>query len=392
MLKKAIRVLRNRGVGELFIQANRRLDLGLIKPRGTATGRLCPRPFFMALINARGQVNVCCEGWNKVPLGYLSARHGLPELWNNRVARAFRSAMLSTELDRVCRTTTCPHILRGDLPRLVNGTPQPANPQALSLIDHELDYPAVRAAIERGSLQMDTLPQSVELSVDRRCNLYCSSCRSERITALPPQEEALLKLARANLERIAPTLQRLQMNGTGEVFFSPFTLALLRGLERTRYPLLAVAVLTNGLLLTPRTWERLGPGAGFINEIKVSIDAACPETYRLLRRGGDWERLMENMEFLRKLRRSGALRETAFNFVISAANFREMPDFVRLAQRFEVDQVVFSVIEPWLGMGTDYRQGAVHLPDHPDHGAFREILADPWLQLPQVLIGIDRGT
>jgi hypothetical protein len=39
-------------------------------------------------------------------------------MWNNRIARTLREATLSTQLDRVFKSTACPHIGSGRLPRI----------------------------------------------------------------------------------------------------------------------------------------------------------------------------------------------------------------------------------------------------------------------------------
>ena len=50
--------------------------------------------------------------------------------------------------------------------------------------------------------------------------------------------------------------------------------------------------------------------------------------YRWTRRGGDWDQLLDNMEFLAELRRSGEIGRLSLYFVVQHANFREMPAMV----------------------------------------------------------------
>ena len=389
MLKKVANFIRNQGLGKLAYQVSRRFSLGMVKPWGITSGYTCPRPYFMVLIDQRS-VDICCEGWIKVSLGRLSEKKGVPELWNNHAARAFRAAMLSTKLDRVCRTKVCPYIRRGDLPLMVDGRPQPNNPNTPTQLDKELTYPGVIEAMSQGKLKLDTLPQFVELSVDDRCNLHCQSCRKQPITSVSPETEKVMELCLKNMKRLAPTLRRLEMSGSGEVFFSPFSLKLLKSLNRQQCPHLWITILTNGQLLNEQTWAQIGPGAALIDKVKVSIDAASKETYEQIRSGGKWNRLMENMAFMSSLRTNGSLKETVFNFVISDQNYHEMPEFVNLAKRFHVDRVVFTCIEAWPSMSFDYKKAAIHLPTHPENSEFRKVLLNPLLEQPHVFIGIER--
>jgi MoaA/NifB/PqqE/SkfB family radical SAM enzyme len=149
-----------------------------------------------------------------------------------------------------------------------------------------------------------------------------------------------------------------------------------------------IDILTNGQLINDATWTKIGPGADLIRSISVSIDAANKVTYEALRSGGRWERLLYNLEFVRDLREQGKLDEFSINFVVSERNFREMPGFVLLGQKYNVDFVVFSRLEPWFSMQMGYRKAAVHLDSHSMHGEFVELLRDPVFKSERVVLGV----
>lgn len=81
--------------------------------------------------------------------------------------------------------------------------------------------------------------------------------------------------------------------------------------------------------------------------ISVSIDAAKQETYELLRRGGKWNILCENMEFCRELRENGDIEKFTINFVVQRDNYQEMRDFVALGERWKADRVTFTQLNQW---------------------------------------------
>lgn len=66
----------------------------------------------------------------------------------------------------------------------------------------------------------------------------------------------------------------------------------------------------------------------------------------------------------------------------------EMPDFVDLGKRFNVDTVYFSQLVNW---GTyseeEYRSRAIHLPNHPRHPEFLELLNMEILRESTVYLG-----
>jgi len=86
----------------------------------------------------------------------------------------------------------------------------------------------------------------------------------------------------------------------------------------------SIGTVTNGSLLTSRRIDELVE-AGF-DEIHVSIDAAREETYRAVRPGLDFARVVENVHNLR--RRAGRTRVTA-RFLRQRTNEAEEREFAR---------------------------------------------------------------
>ena len=120
-----------------------------------------------------------------------------------------------------------------------------------------------------------------------------------------------------------------------------------------------------------------------------SIDAAKPETYAIVRKGGDWDKLSTNLRFIAGLARQGACDTVSICFVVQALNWREMPAFVRLGRELGINVVYFSPLENW---GTfdagQFEANAVHFGTHPEHEAFRQMLAtSPELDDPIARLG-----
>lgn len=57
--------------------------------------------------------------------------------------------------------------------------------------------------------------------------------------------------------------------------------------------------------------------------IRVSIDGATKETYESLRRGGKWETICQNMEYLGNAKKHGQIQSLGIHFVMQRNNFRE---------------------------------------------------------------------
>jgi sulfatase maturation enzyme AslB (radical SAM superfamily) len=151
---------------------------------------------------------------------------------------------------------------------------------------------------------------------------------------------------------------------------------LLMTADRDRFSAIEeVHLQTNGLLCDAESFRALRPGSDSIRRINVSIDAGTAEVYRVVR-GGDWGKLMNNLRWIGEQRRSGRIRRFTITFTVRRANFRTMPDFVRLGRRFGVDRVQFTAFVAHARMAIpDPAAETVFSPAHPDYPEFAEIFS-----------------
>ncbi len=115
-------------------------------------------------------------------------------------------------------------------------------------------------------------------------------------------------------------LYSITLGNVGEAFFSPHNIRVLRSLTHERFPRLNLYVLTNGSLVTPRTWAKLGEGGEKIRAISVSIDGATPEVYEKLRVPAKRRVLCRNMEFVGRMRCEGRLDMFRIQCIVQGDN------------------------------------------------------------------------
>ncbi|SDG39464.1 SPASM domain-containing protein [Roseospirillum parvum] len=318
-------------------------------------GQYCPHPWSKMDFQVDGAVTLCCSAWMPASVGDLFT-DSVERLWNGPLAQDIRRTVADGSY-RYCGKLACSFITGRKLK-----TPPPDGP------------PPPRR---------QSGPSIVNLSFDKTCNLACPSCRPHPIAA---REDERTRYDQVVEEKILPLLaeaRRVEITGSGDPFASKTFRRLLRRLDGPEHANLDIILMTNGVLATEREWGRLGTVRQRIAEVNVSVDAARRETYDLLRRGGDFAALGHNLRHMAGLRAAGELRHLRLCFVVQAANFREMPDFVRWAEDLGVDAVHFQTLLDWGSMPPQaYRATAIHLPDHPEHAAFLEVLADPALARP----------
>jgi pyruvate-formate lyase-activating enzyme len=327
---------------------------------------ICLKPFTTIETSDRGLAHVCCPDWLPTPIGNLKS--DLLKQWSGPVAEKIRASILDGSY-RYCSRVHCTDISnRLLLPR---------------------ESKKVRRILAGFSAEpgLTPPPQRIGLSHDRSCNLACPSCRSAQIVASKSEQA---KLDRLFDRAVLPALRAAKwvyITGSGDPFGSNHFRRTIKRLNRKEFPRLKFELHTNGQLFDERAWTELGL-AGRVTYVQISIDAANPETYAVLRRGGTFARLRKNLAFVRRLKEAGEIEKLEFSMVVQARNFREMPAFVRFGQEFVADVVSFQMVRNW---GTfseaEFQAECIGSKEHPLHEELVAILQAPEMALPIVQAG-----
>lgn len=323
----------------------------------------CPAPFEFATIDHSGLTYLCCPAWLSKSAGNL-AEQSWEAVWNSKAAQNIRASILDASF-KFCNEANCPH-LRGQNGRLVRKA--------------DVTDPYLREVIEQNKVVMDRGPQDVTIQYDPTCNLTCPSCRCDMYKATKDEAELTKRVHQRVWTELVSTARRLTIAGNGDPFASKLYRDALRAFEPAKYPNLRIAMITNGLLLTPDMWRSISNCYPAIESIHVSFNAATPETFRVNQRGGEMDTLLENLGPLSEARHRGEFPLLSLGFYVLDNNFREMREIIAIGKKYQVDRVLFGHFMPppyMVGDDAAYRERAVHLPGHPLHGEFLEVLNDP---------------
>jgi MoaA/NifB/PqqE/SkfB family radical SAM enzyme len=329
--------------------------------------KFCPMPFTHFSTGFRGSVFPCtCPAWVPFPIGNVLEAESADAIWNSDAAREIRRSILDGDFS-YCSRTQCSFITARKLPK-----------------KSEVRTPKLRAIIENHTTRMADPPQMVEMNHDPTCNLACPSCRTELVVS---DADDVGIYARAADRVLLPLLREVKgqtyITGGGEAFASKHFRSILRQLNRAEYPGLEVFLISNGQLMTPHRWSEFPNLPEMISIVSVSVDAARATTYEVVRRPGKFAPLMKNLEYLAGMRREGRIRRLGLNFVVQKANFREMLEFVALADSFGADHIWFQRVTNYGAYDeATFADVDVTAPAHPDHAELLEILRDPALDRP----------
>ncbi len=314
-------------------------------------GRYCNHPFDDFEIRSDGEIFVCCPSYLPYSIGNVFKVKSIDEVKSSERLAKLKDSIVRQDF-RYCRWLHCEKIRNGLPPKSV---------------------PA----------KTEYIPVDFRLSYDPTCNLWCPSCRTEKIVAKGEQREKILQLTDEIVLPLLKTAHSCMMNGYGDVFASKACRKILEEVTPAQYPNLKFDFITNGVLFTREEWEKFPSIHRMVHSIRVSIDAAREATYDQIRLGGDWDVLMENLEFISSLRRQGIIERFMISMVIQEENFTEMADFARMAKRLGCEFAVFEPIMNWNTFTVDvFKQKAVHYSAHPRHAEFRHEIARVFEILP----------
>lgn len=334
---------------------------GMVAPEALE-GKFCRRPFEQFEMTDTGAVFVCCATQLPVSIGNGYSQ-SVEEIWNGPAARELRRSIADGSF-RYCSRMHCPLMLEGRLP------PRHRMPEAY-----------------RNGEALPTPPSTVILNHDRSCNLSCPSCRKEVYAARGDQADRLLAIE-DGIVALVNNARYAEVTNSGDPFASRHFRAVLSRIDPVDRAGFTLQIFTNGQLFTDREWERIAHLHDLRLQVQISIDAATAGTYAQVRRGGDFDRLLANLAFIAGLRRQDRIAKFLLCFVVQACNWREMADFVDLAERHAVDHVHFQRLRNWGTFAVeDYRDADVCNPAHPEYAAFQAFLRQPVFARPIVHLG-----
>ncbi|MGO9420661.1 radical SAM/SPASM domain-containing protein [Roseiarcus sp.] len=180
----------------------------------------------------------------------------------------------------------------------------------------------------------ERLPVCLYLEVTNRCNLLCTTCPRTYKELEPPADMSWDLFTR--IVGQVPALSRAVLHGVGEPMLVKSLPAMVRHLkERGVYVLFN----TNGTALNERNGLALIEAR--LDELRVSLDAATREKFRVVRGVDVFNRILQNVRRFRALQvREGAASPRVSLWLTGLKEtLAELPAFVRLAADTGVSEV-----------------------------------------------------
>ena len=203
--------------------------------------------------------------------------------------------------------------------------------------------------------QHTPLPTHILIETTTRCNLRCKQCAH----VIGKYDFADMTLETfAKLRPLFPHLRQAALYGHGETFLYKHFFEMLAELKR--YPA-SVYVTTNGTLLTEAVSERLVELG--LDKLAVSLDAATPALFNEIRRGADFDSVIQNIRMLNAIKKRNHQDDKPILSIMYCAmksNIQELPKLVRLADELNMTHgvSVMNIVE--------YGAQGESLVEHPE--------------------------
>jgi MoaA/NifB/PqqE/SkfB family radical SAM enzyme len=225
----------------------------------------------------------------------------------------------------------------------------------------------------------------INFAIDPSCNLTCPSCRKDFIFINQgPEYEQRIRIVDHTVKLIEQHDQwiKFSLSSDGDPFASLIYRDLLSKLNVIGKPV-EIEIITNGILAKAH-WHKMSGVHNNIVRFKVSFDAGSEQVYNIIRRGGDWNKLLDSCEFILKWKQKNYSKMLlTANFVVQTGNYRDMANYVDLCDRLGFDEINFQSINDW-GTFVDFKSHAVWQSSHPEHGEFLKQLHHPSLNNSKV--------
>jgi len=198
------------------------------------------------------------------------------------------------------------------------------------------------------------LPSVLYVEPTNRCNSLCTECpRTFGINTESPRDLTLSEFD-AIISQV-PDLKRVVLHGLGEPLMNPHAPLMV---ARLRARNVAVTFNSNAILLNPRRGAALIEAG--LPELRVSIDGATQQTYRMMRGVDKLAQVRENLAAFAALKATHrvTLPKVSLWLVATRQTIEELPALVEMAPALGAAEVYVQRLV-YFGVGTAREELAI---------------------------------
>lgn len=279
--------------------------------------------------NPNGDVTMCCD--SHIVLGNVN-KQSITEIWNGEGYQKIRNDMLTRGAHAACSSECA--VLKGFksyqnldwYKNLEKNSPLFLNAQKN---DNELS---------EGKLTLGSMPRWMRFAYNYVCNLNCYHCYQAKIRK---EKLSLPETFIRQVFDLSHFYQVLFYYG-GEPFLYEPTRRLLKSVQVN--PHCRHFFVTNATLLDNELFETLLEKE--IGIISCSLDATNEKTYGILRKGGNWQKVLKNLEKISEMKK---IKNFVFSITltVNSLNALELEKFCDMGISLGAEPMITLVNNPF---------------------------------------------
>jgi len=186
---------------------------------------------------------------------------------------------------------------------------------------------------------LDSLPISLYVDIENKCNLKCPQCfRSSPENIGKKWSSMEFGMFEKIAHELFPTAHRVILSGWGESLMNKhFDEMLKMCIHYKVRPILY----TNGVMLNEKNITLLAQSGTFLG---ISIDGATKESFEKLRFPAKWEKMIESLKMIKKIKEKVKNETFApyFGVVIQRDNLGELARFIDMSREYGFELIKYS--------------------------------------------------
>lgn len=193
-----------------------------------------------------------------------------------------------------------------------------------------------RLAAAHGGIRL--VPDSLWISITENCNFRCVGCYTEGV----------FKKTYVSIDDVRNMLTGSQVQFSvislteGEAFLHPLLCEIIEACKSI-HPAAEIDLVTNASIPIRGKYRK---AVSLIDRLGISIDGATKATYESIRKGGNFERFLDNVRDIVAVRTAtGHPANIEFDFTAMTKNVSELPDVVRIAASVGIRDVYYQPME-----------------------------------------------
>lgn len=287
------------------------------------------KAIFMDELDGKILALPCCLSWIKADYGRIGTSK-LINLWNSEGAQRIRYLIAKGRQAEIC-DRFCTYLQSGNYSetavRLINGPQKFMENQILN-----------NEEIKQRQTILNSMPMFLKVLPTLQCNNRCTMCFQNHYDDID-----LGPTLWQEIEAVLPYLYEITFQG-GEVTLDRGLREFLRSKALRVNSHVHISLITNGTVLDDELYELLKETR--LNYIIISINAATRKTYAKIAKNDFFERVINNVDRLYRLTKHHPIKhfEIIVSFVIMRSNYRELPQFMRVAKQLGAKVQLLNVI------------------------------------------------